>query len=253
MLTALVADDEEFARTHLCRVLEELGTAVQGEAADAAEAIQKTEDLKPDVLFLDVQMPGLSGLQVAGALVQLERPPVIVFVSAFTEYAVPAFEQNALDYLVKPVSPARVARTLARARSRMADVEARARLRERLTSAMMSAPPMRRLPIRVDYAVRLIPMADIRLAVSRERRVFVCTSESEFRTYYSLSQLEEILPQDQFVRIHDSCIVRLDLIEEINFLGNHSYCVTLSGGQQAPVGKTRYSELQQKLGISAAK
>ena len=120
-LTALIVDDEPLARAHLRRLLEAQHLSILGEAENVPEALQLTEDLRPDLLFLDIQMPGLSGMQAASALLHLAHAPLIIFVTGYSEHAVAAFEQDALDYLVKPVSPDRLTITLLRAKERLCD------------------------------------------------------------------------------------------------------------------------------------
>jgi DNA-binding LytR/AlgR family response regulator len=251
MLRTLIVDDEPLARTHLRRLLEAQGVQVVGESESAAAALQLAEELRPDLLFLDIQMPGLTGMQMAGALLHLDSPPLLVFVTGYSEHAVAAFEHDALDYLVKPVSAQRLATTLVRARERLADNQERRRSEERVTERAAEAPPLRRLPVRADYAVRLIPVEEITCAVAREKRVIVRVKDGEHRTYYTLTQLETLLPKEQFLRIHDSCLVNLDRVEELIFLGNHAYQVRLSGGQLLPVGRSRYPELRRRLGLEA--
>jgi len=260
--TALVVDDEPLARAHLRRMLEDQGVRVLGEADQAATALQLAEDLRPDLLLMDIQMPGLTGLQLAEAVRHTGADPLLIFVTGYSEHATAAFDHAALDYLVKPVSPVRLAKTLARARERLADAAARAAATRRgseepLSPAAPSDPaeavlePLRRLPIRKDYAVRLVRVEEIVSAVAREKRVFVRTEDGdEHRTYYTLTQLEQMLPADLFLRIHDSCIVNVNAVEEILFLGNHTYAVRLSNQEQFPVGRTRYATLQRRLGLS---
>jgi two-component system response regulator LytT len=114
---------------------------------------------------------------------------------------------------------------------------------------MAETPKMRRLPIRDDYAVRLLRFEDIVHAEAREKRVYVNTRENEFRTYYTLKTLETILPVENFIRIHDSYIVNMDAIEELIFLGNHAYEIKLNTGKCLPVGRTRYSEFLKRFGV----
>jgi len=249
MLTALIVDDEPLARTHLRRLLEEQNVAVLGEAGNAAEALQSAEDLRPNLLFLDVQMPGLTGMQTASALLHLECAPLVIFVTGYSEYAVSAFDNDALDYLLKPVAPDRLAHTLVRARARLSDVRQQERDQNSVDIRARSVP-LRRLPVREDYAVRLVRVEDILYATTREKRVMVRTSAKEYRTYYTLTHLESLLPVEQFLRIHESYIVHIEYIEELLFLGNHSYSVRLSNGAQVPVGRTRYAELQTRLGLN---
>ncbi len=276
ILTGLIVDDEPLARAHLSRLLKAQGAEVVGEADNAATGLQLAEDLQPDIVFLDIQMPGLTGMQMAAALLHLDSPPLVVFVTGYSEYALDAFDRNALDYLVKPLSPERLARTLVRARERLANRNVRSEgagaPEAEETDADGEAksdsprgtggPPgagqavygpttLRRLPIRENYAVRLVRIEEIVCAVAREKRVFVRTTGGEYRTYYTLTQLETLLPPDLFLRIHDSCLVQLDRVEEILFLGNHTYRVRLSDGEMLPVGRARYPELQRRLGLEA--
>jgi two-component system LytT family response regulator len=251
-LTALVVDDEPLAREYLRRMLEEQNVIVVGEAEGAAQALQLAEDLSPRLLFLDIQMPGLTGLQFAEALQQSTSDALIIFVTGYSEYAAQAFEQAALDYLMKPVSPTRLAKTLIRARERFAaGSAARIEASRRITEQIQKEPVrLHRLPIRKDYAVLLVRLEEIRCAIARDKRVLVRTEDGgEHRTYYTLTQLEAMLPPDQFLRIHDSAIVRVDAVEELLLLGNHSYAVRLSGNDQLPVGRTRYAVLQERLGL----
>lgn len=248
MLTVLIVDDEPLARQQLRRLLEAQGVQVLGEAGNAVEALEMAEDLRPDLLTLDIQMPGLTGMQMASALMQIDTPPFLVFVTGYMEYAAEAFDQNALDYLLKPVEPERVARMLLRVRERLADRQSRHAGRARVEE-QAAQQPLTRLPIRGDYKVKLIRVEEIICATAREKRVYVRTNEGEHRTYYTLTQLESLLPTDRFLRIHDSCLVNLDRIEELLFLGNHAYVVRLQDNLQLPVGRSRYAELQRRLGI----
>lgn len=249
MLTALVVDDEPLARTRLRRLLEKQGVEVLGEAEDAADGLQQMEALKPDVLFLDIQMPDLTGIQAASTLLYLASAPLIVFVTGYSEYAVAAFEQNVLDYLVKPVSLERLAQTLTRAREYLANRQALLQANEQLMSSAQASPPLRSLPVRIDYTVRFIPLAEILCAVSRNRQTYIVTEENEFRAYYSLTHLEAILPSEQFLRIHDSSLVNVDRVVELHFLGDHTYEVRLSNKQLLRVGRSRYPELQRRMGL----
>jgi DNA-binding LytR/AlgR family response regulator len=250
-MTALIVDDEPLARSHLRRLMDAQGVEVVGDAETAAQALQLAEDLHPDLFMVDIQMPGLTGLQMAGALLQMDPVPLIVFVTGYSEHALAAFEAGALDYLVKPVAADRLAKTLARARERLADAQNRRAAEHRVQQQVAEAPPLRRLPVRLDYAVRLLRIEEIVCAVAREKRVYVRTQDGEHRTYYTLTQLESLLPREQFLRIHDSCLVNLERVEELIFLGNHAYEVRLTNNQRLPVGRTRYSELQRRLGLES--
>ncbi|HLJ57318.1 MAG TPA: response regulator, partial [Chthonomonadaceae bacterium] len=121
IVDTLIADDEMLARAHLRRMLEAQGETVVGEAEDVADLLKKAIDLRPDLIFLDIRMPGASGMEAAAALHALQNPPLIVFVTGYSEHALAAFERNAMDYLLKPVAPERLAKSLERARERLSD------------------------------------------------------------------------------------------------------------------------------------
>ncbi len=199
--------------------------------------------------MLDIQMPGLNGLQLAGALAGMDSSPLLVFVTGFSEYAVDAFNHDAIDYLSSR-SADRLAKTLVRVQERLSDRNLRERARQHLVSLAGDAQVLKRLPVRTDYTVRLIRVEQILCAIARDKRVFVRTAEGEFRTHDTLTQLESLLPPESFLRIHDSYLVSLDAIEELLFLGNHTREIRLSDDSLLPVGRARYAELQKRLGLN---
>ena len=237
-MTAIIADDEHLSRALMRKLLREEEVEVLAEAESGAEALRLCDELKPDLLFCDIRMPDLNGLETAAALTQLECPPVLIFVTGFSEHAAEAFEKAAFDYILKPVHAERLRVTLERTRKSLAT---------RLPDPILT--PLKRLPIRTDYALRLLKVEDIVCALTKQKRVFVHTASEEFKTNYTLTQLEQILPRESFMRIHASALARVEAVEEINFLGNHTYDVRLSNGVIAPVGRGQYAELQRRLGL----
>jgi DNA-binding LytR/AlgR family response regulator len=252
-LAAIVVDDEPYARAHLRLMLEALGVSVIGEADNVAKALQLVEDLHPAVVFLDVEMPGLSGVHMARAMAQMEQPPLIVFVTGYSNYAVEAFEYGAVDYLMKPLSDERLAAALTRISSRLGESTPNDPEPEPAPAVEKPTQPITRLPVRVDYAVRLLRVEEIVVASAREKRVFVLTTDgTESRTYYTLTQLEQMLPPDRFVRIHDSYLVNMNNIDELVYLGSHAYEVKLTNGSMLPVGRRRFADLKRRLGLGDA-
>lgn len=242
---ALVVDDEPLARAHLMHLLREAGVGTVHEAADGPDCLSLCARDRIDWIFLDVRMPGMDGLAIADAL-GMERkisalPPSIVFVTGYEDYAIPAFEKAAADYLLKPVERTRLAVTLERLAARIED--------QTETSSPVLAP-LQRLPIRTDYAVRLVEINDIIAAVARDKRVEVLTPETTYPTYYTLSGLEQRLPPEHFLRVHESWIVNLTQILEIHSLGSQSYQLRLRHGTPLiPVSRRRLPLLQQRLGL----
>lgn len=159
-------------------------------------------------------MPGMTGMQMVAAL---QATPLLVFVTGYSEYALAAFEHDSIDYLLKPVSAERLARTPVRARTRLAERDHHKTGGEAEPNSPRRNPgdvsgvseqlPLARLPIREDYSVRLLRVDEILCAAARDKRVYIITASSEHCTCYTLKQLEALLPSDQFFRVRDSYIV----------------------------------------------
>jgi DNA-binding LytR/AlgR family response regulator len=246
-MKALIVDDEPLARAYIRQLLEDQQVTILGEAQSVTQALQLNEDLRPDIIFLDIQMPGLTGLQMAAALQQSCPTVLIAFVTGYSEHALTAFEYGVLDYLVKPVGSARLAQTLARAREQLESKVTPPSIEIESKTPLES---LKRLPIRQDYSVLLPRVEEVHCAVAKDKRVLVRTIKGEYRTYYTLSQLENLLPKEIFLRIHDSCIVNLEVVEEVIYLGDHSYAVRITGDHQLPVSRTRFSLLQETLRVT---
>jgi two-component system LytT family response regulator len=229
---ALIIDDERLARKDLAAMLADVeGISVVGEAEDAASASLAMERLNPDVIFLDVQMPGESGFDL------LEKHPFsgkVVFVTAYDEYAIRAFEVNALDYLLKPVNPERLARSIERL-----EMEEEAE----------SAPSRKllgddRLFLSVDDRLRFVKVGRILCIQSAGDYSEVWTADGEKTlTSKPLREWEHRLPVNCFCRIHRCTIVNMDYIERIEEWFNHSYRLTLKGVQEPFVISRRYAAM----------
>ena len=238
-LTCVVVDDEPLARAYLTRLLTAAGVTVAGEAGDASTALPMVLSTSPDIVFLDIEMPGMNGLDFARQL--LEQPGVnaaVVFVTGYSEHAVDAFSHQATDYLLKPVSNERLLQCLVRIHNQRAHVS--------------DDTEMQRLPVRGLATILLVPISDIVCITSREKKVFVRMKDGiEHRALQNLTQLEERLSRNKFIRIHGSYVVPTNHITELMHLGNHEYEVRLSDGRRAPVGRTRINDLKRALGLDA--
>ena len=237
-MKAVLVDDEELVRQYLKSLLLKQNVTIVAEAEDAEAGFDAIVEFKPDVVFLDIQMPGKSGMQLASAINELTLPPLTVFVTGYSEHAVTAFERSACDYLLKPVSPERLHKTLQRVQKLLE------------TRPVPEIRPLQRLPVRADYAIRLVDLAQILYCFARDKKVFAMTMDgTEHRTFATLTELEQRLPSDQFFRVHDSYLVALTKVEELLFLGNHDYELRLHGGARVPIGRTRYPRLRENLGL----
>jgi DNA-binding LytR/AlgR family response regulator len=238
-LTCVIVDDEPLARAYLNRLLLAAGVTVAGEAGDAVSAFPLVQSTSPDVIFLDIEMPGMNGLEFARQL--REEPGIntaVVFVTGYSEHAVDAFSHQATDYLLKPVSNERLLQCLLR-------------IHNQRTTRVVD-PDIQRLPVRGLSAILLVPISDIVCITSREKKVFVRMKDgTEHRALQNLTQLEERLMRNKFIRIHGSYVVPTNHITELMHLGNHEYEVRLSDGRRAPVGRTRINDLKRALGLDA--
>jgi DNA-binding LytR/AlgR family response regulator len=250
MITTLIVAGEPLTRSYLRQAVEGQGVSILEEAESGACGLDLARELCPDLVLLDLDLraPGLTGLQAGGALQQLDPRPLVVYVTGSSQHAVLAFEQGALDYLVKPVAPDRLAKTLVRARSRLAERQAGREARRRALERGFSAPAPR-VPVWTPSALRLLRVEEIEAVETREKLVYVRTGDTEYRASCSLGEIETLLPPHLFFRCHNSHIVRLERLEELLFLGNHRYAVRLSDDRIVPVGRGRYPALRQRLGL----
>ncbi|WP_430974219.1 LytR/AlgR family response regulator transcription factor [Sunxiuqinia rutila] len=216
----LIIDDESPARQRMQQILREMPEIdLVGEAANGLEAVRLIEDLQPDLIFLDIQMPGLNGFEV---LQQISYFPTVVFCTAYDDYALEAFETAAIDYLVKPVKAERVRRSIEKLRSLQQEVK-REQVLQLLSS--YSSPEKRKrvtsIPVKLGDRMLLVKLTDISYFISEDKYVSIVKKDGKkYLTDHSLKFLEEKLP-DNFIRIHRSILVNATLIHEID---KHSGC-----------------------------
>ena len=242
VLKVLIVDDEAPARARLASLVAELGEVqVVGEAASGPEALGLTEDLAPDVVLLDVRMPGMDGLQVARHLNVLEEPPAVIFTTAFDQYAVDAFEANAVGYLLKPVRKEQLAAALTRA----------GRLTRAQLQRLAANSEARRTHIaaRRREGVQLIPIDEVLYFLADQKYTTVAHAGGEDLIEDSLRLLEgEFAPG--FVRIHRNALVNARYLERIERHADGQYFVHLRG-HPAPlqVSRRMAGELKDRLRI----
>jgi two-component system LytT family response regulator len=224
---------------------------VVGEASNGQEAVELIERLKPDLALLDLQMPELGGLDAA-RMVAADVLPAIVFVTAFDEYAVEAFELNAVDYLLKPVELDRLQAAVDRARVR---VKAAAAERARTVTAAATALDaatrrafLERIPVRKREEVLLLPVRQIASVVAEGELLHLTTITNERYTIaYRLHALEARLDPRRFVRLGRGTLAAVDLIQRFSPMPGGTYQVTLSNGQQLPVSRIQSKVLRESL------
>lgn len=256
-ISALVVDDEQPAREELCFLLSQAGDVeVVGQADNGIAALGLLEDLEPDVVFLDVQMPGLTGFEVARQVAARAAAPHVVFVTAFDQYAVDAFQVNAVDYLLKPVDPVRLEQALGRARRRLESTRAGELSREALEQIVdaVAARQTRRAQVVVKVGDRmlLVQAEDVIYASVNEDEVSVVASQvmgtSNYRT---LDELQAQLDDKLFWRVHRSYLVNINKIKEIVPWFSRNFILRMRDARstEIPVSRAQSKRLREYLQI----
>lgn len=250
MIRALVVDDEPLVRERLRSLLAaHADVQVVGERGDGPSALDAVRELAPHVVFLDIQMPGLSGLEVAETWRQEGSLPVIVFVTAFDQFAVEAFRLHALDYLTKPIDPERFSESLGRVRDYLKP-QNRGDLDQRI-QAMLDMHE-RRQAVRPHIVVRenerylLVPTAGIHALEATGNYVSLHCERANHLLRSSLSAIEAKLDPQRFLRTHRSWIVNLDQVREAQPLAKGTWILLTRSGLKIPVGQ-QYREALQKI------
>lgn len=254
--TALIADDEPLLRSALARMLAQIWPELEivADARNGREAVEQYQALKPTVCFLDVHMPGMTGIEAAR---QMGRGVHLVFVTAYSEYAVEAFTQGALDYLVKPVDPARLADTVARVRERIGasqeapDIEV---LLDKLEARMQkkAAPePLRWIKAMVGQSLRMIPVADIDFLRSDEKYTLIAWRGEDGKPAEALirSSLKELLDQldgTHFIQVHRSVVVNMNMVSHVTRGENETATIYMKGrAEKLPVSRSYLHHFKQ--------
>jgi two-component system, LytTR family, response regulator len=263
-LRVLIADDEPLARQRIADMLaahqdvEIVGQLDNGEAA--VEAIRR---LQPDVVFLDVQMPGRTGLEVVREI-GIDDMPLTIFVTAYDRHALEAFEVAAVDYLVKPFDDDRFEQALQRAR-RIIELHEVDRLRSKLLSVLQGERAvdrpaggdgsrgdyMERIPVEMRGKVRVVPVTEIDFIIASGPYAELYSGDRKYVIREAMQTLEDRLDPDVFIRTHRSVIVRLDLIETLHKGAGGDYEVQLKSGRRLRVSRSRLEALEKKIGIRA--
>ena len=240
----LLVDDEPLAVERLERLLAPHKELIHiiGRAYNGLDALEQITDLQPDLVFLDIQMPGLTGLAL---LDQLDRLPWIVFCTAYDAYALEAFETYAIDYLLKPVSPQRLLKAIDKLRRLTPTDLEDLQTQLNALATRLAPPPLKRLQVRLGDRIRFLEIADVCFFRAAEKYVEACTYEETFLLSQSLNQLQDTLPPDDFIRIHRSALVNLKHVGEIIRHQNGTALVRLKNKAQTelPVSRTAKSRL----------
>ena len=255
---AVVVDDEELARDELCYLLaHEGGIDVVAQAANGPAALEAVDEVGPDILFLDVQMPGIDGFEVARRLLQQgDNAPLVVFVTAYDRHAIEAFEVNAVDYLLKPVDPSRLRQTLARLRRRLdadrtSDTPAGTDHMEQLARLMTGRPPRRdQVAVKTGERFFLVQADDIVFASLADESITIVTGQvTGTSNYRTLDDLQARLDPEMFWRVHRSHLVNINQIKEIVPWFSRNYILRMKDpkGTEIPVSRSQTKRLRDYL------
>jgi two-component system, LytTR family, response regulator LytT len=254
-LRAVVVDDEQLAREEVCFLLGEVGgVKVVGQAADGVEALQMVRAEAPDLVMLDVQMPGLTGFEVARRLLEGGSPAQVVFVTAYDQHAIQAFEVNAVDYVLKPVEAARLGIAVERVRRRVATERIRAPRADELDRLlqMLSQRQARReqLAVRIGDRFLLIQAEEVvHASVENDVITVVTNSLSGTSNYRTLDELQARLDPGIFWRVHRSHLVNINKIKEIVPWFSRNYILKMKDarGSEIPVSRSQTKRLREYL------
>ncbi len=253
MLRAIVADDEAPAREELIYILEKLNKVkVVGQASHGIQVLDLNKKQKPDLIFLDIKMPGTNGIEVAKKIMEEPHIPFIVFVTAYEEYAVEAFEVNAIDYILKPVCEERLNKAVNRIMDRIIkkDKDYYKQLNKLIEDINEKEHECCR--ISVYHNGKLIPLEkkDIIYATVENKNTIIVSTKGKFEVNYTLNQLQNILNSTSFFRSHKSFIINIDKIELIEPWFNCTYNVILKDvNVKIPVSRSQSKEFKEIMNI----
>ncbi|BDU75574.1 two-component system response regulator BtsR [Mesoterricola sediminis] len=237
MIRAVVVDNEQNARDELEALLaDHADVAVVGACGNAIQALRTVRAARPDLLLVDIHMPKVDGFQLV-AMIEPELMPCVVFVTAHDEYALKAFEENAVDYLLKPVAPERLARMLDKVRRYLGEG----------TRPAYQSPAIDRIPCVCSQGIRLVQACDVECVQSGDTGVHLVTAQGQFLTELTLATLEARVPR--LTRCHKQFLVNLDHVDLVGRPDPATVVLSTRSGRQVPVSRRYLAGLKERLGI----
>jgi two-component system LytT family response regulator len=243
-IRAIIIDDEKLARSIVFNYLKDNpDIEVIDECSNGFEGIKKINELKPDLVFLDIQMPKISGFEM---LELIEKPPVIIFTTAFDQFALKAFEVNAADYLLKPFSHDRFNEGLEKALSRLKDKSGKsAIIKSLILQNDLKIEFLERVVIKDGPKISVVPVEDIRYLEAQDDYIMIHSREGKFLKQKTMKFFEEHLNPADFVRVHRSYIASVKRIKKIELLEKESYQIILEDKSTLPVSKSGYDKIKE--------
>jgi two-component system, LytTR family, response regulator len=244
--TAVIIDDESLAREITKKyLLDHKEISVSAECANGFDGIKKINELKPDLIFLDIQMPKLNGFEM---LELIDNPPVIIFTTAYDQFALKAFESNAADYLLKPYSRERFDEAIQKAYLHLKNKSGQTSLIKKLIEQNDDKKDyLERIVIKNGPKIVIVQIEDVHYIEAQDDYVMIYSSEGKFLKQKTMKYFDEHLDPKDFVRVHRSYIVAIKGIKKIELLEKESYQVILEDKNAIPVSKTGYDKLKEIL------
>ena len=243
----VIVDDEPLARRRIRTILaKQPGVEIVAEASNGTTAVAAIMEQRPALVLLDIQMPGQDGFDVLRTITAAGLQPLVVFITAHDEHAIRAFDVQALDYVLKPVTEERVLTAVSRAIARLAE-HRRADLSEEFTALLDRVDRSRRetrIPVRGERGVRLVPVSEIQWIEAEADLVKLHTARGAHVLRTTMTDVEQQVPRTQFVRVHRGAIVNVDCIQEIQPLFKGDYVIVLKNGAQVRSGRTYRAGVQ---------
>ncbi len=245
MIKVIIIDDEQLARDIIKKFLEDRDDIdVVLECANGFEGAKAIAEHKPDLIFLDVQMPKLTGFEL---LEIIDEKPVIIFSTAFDQYALKAFEQSAADYLLKPYSKTRFNEALNKAISQVKNNQSGEEVIDKVIEAKKDNDQLDRIVIKNGSKILILSVDDISHFEAQDDYVAVHSSGKKYLKQLTMKHLDDTLPQGMFARVHRSYIVAISLIDKLEAYSKDSFIAILKTGEKIPVSRTGYNLLREKL------
>lgn len=247
MIKAVLVDDEPLARSMVAEYLEGYPqVAIVAECNDGFEGAKAIMQYQPDIIFLDIQMPKINGFEM---LEIIDYQPAVIFTTAFDEYAIQAFEQHAVDYLLKPITKTRFDRAMTKFLDSQHLEAGKKNTRNLLDKMHQTDGKLERVVVKTGAKIKIIPVGSIIYLEADDDYVKIHTDEGTFLKNKTMASFEEQLDPARFVRVHRSFIVRIDHIARLEPHEKDSYVAVLADGSQVSVSKSGYARLKQTLGM----
>lgn len=242
MSTCIIIDDEPLARSIVVEyLLAHPEIKILAECSDGFEGMKAIQQYQPDLIFLDVQMPKINGFEL---LELIDNPPSIIFTTAFDEYAIKAFEANAIDYLLKPFNKERFDKAIQKFNTNLLP-----KINTEQLQLPTNAASQNRIVVKNDGKIKILPTAEIQYIEANGDNVKIMTNDGSYSKNKTMSYFEQQLSSNDFVRIHRSYLVNVSLVSRIDAYDKESHLAVLSSGIQLPVSKSGYQKLKEILGM----